>query len=103
MYCFSNRDFFHGHRQLAGQQEKEGDHILFSLSLPSTHKHSFSVNSNVLDDLALSRSYCNNLSQTSGGFELASTITIVLNANQQSKCTSQRIVKLCWLISVGIL
>ena len=126
---FSYQGFLHRHWQLAGQQGKRGDHLLF-LSTISTRsrilRHLFATlhmrwlsrifnrnpcvyqtatrwdlptyriiiwvidwwcNVCLLDDLILGFCYCD-LTLEIGGFELASSITLELQANRLTKCAS---------------
>ena len=117
-FFFTIRVFFHGHWRLTGQQEKGGDLLLFH-STTSTRSRTFGhlfatlhvrwlsciFNRNAcLPDCysmrftTLSNYHLIDWWWETGGFELASTITLVLQANRLTKCASHPIfVVLYWL------
>ena len=109
---FSVRVFFHGHWQFTGQNQKGENHLSLCHFRQLTNIQIFMCNFVYemisIWDLPPMRiciwllieccfqfflwftavTYCSNLSQTRGRFELVSIITLVLQGNQLNKCNS---------------
>ena len=84
------RVFFHRHWRFTEQQGKGGDHLLLHSTTLPAHEHW-----DIYLQLCMMLVYLMSwfwvfvtaiLTWEAGGFELASTITLVLQANRQTKC-----------------
>ena len=105
LFSFSIRVFFHRHWQFTGQLGKGGNYVLFHLTtsrwdLPLSNYHLIELPFDwllddamfvcLLDELILAFCY-NDLTWETGGFELASTITLALQENRLTKWASHPI------------
>ena len=105
---FFYQGFLHRHWRFTGQQGKGGDLFYSTLPLPPAHQHwdvielpsewliDDAIFVCLLDELMLDLCY-SDLTLETGGFELASTITLALQANRLTKCASYYRITYCIL------